>query len=226
MFNKRMFNKRMIFLCILLIGVLLISGCVDGQVDIKINGDGSGELSYAMVIDKRTYDPELFKGYIEKLEENLFTVEQKDMGEIILVKASVYLPRFRTIFDPTVVLGNEEGRIPVTFKKGWFFTRYEFDIDYDIEQAKDYLLKNLDLQELNFGKMDFSVRSSSASGENNADEIIKNEDMYKWNINKSGITKIHFETKTMNTINWIVSIGIPLFALIALFNERRKRKKD
>ena len=59
-----MFNKKVFFVLILLIGALITSGCVDGQVDIKVNGDGSGDLSYAMVIDKRTYDPELLEDYI------------------------------------------------------------------------------------------------------------------------------------------------------------------
>ncbi len=108
-----MSKKKMVFIFIILVGVLFSSGCVDGQVDIKVNGDGSGDLSYAMVIDKRNYDPELLEDYVKKLEENLFTVKQRDMGEIIIVNASVYLPKFRTIFDQATIIGYEEGSIPV-----------------------------------------------------------------------------------------------------------------
>ena len=40
-----MYKKKLIFIIILLVGVIFSSGCVDGQVDIKVNGDGSGDLS-------------------------------------------------------------------------------------------------------------------------------------------------------------------------------------
>ncbi len=216
-----MFNKKVFFVLILLIGALITSGCVDGQVDIKVNGDGSGDLSYAMVIDKRTYDPELLEDYIEKLEENLYTVEKRDLGEFIVVNASVYLPRFRTIFDPTAVMGNEDGRIPLEFSKNWLSTKYIFDFEYDIDIAKEFLSRELGLDEVKFNSMNFSLTLPNKAEENNADEIKDSEDIYTWKINQSGKTKIYLETRTINKISMIVTIGIPIFAAIALFKERK-----
>ncbi len=212
-------------MCILIIGVFLSTGCVDGQVDIKVNGDGSGELSYALIIDKRTYDPEILEDYIEKLEENLFTVEQRDMGEIIIINAKVYLPRFRTIFDPTAILGNEEGKIKVDFKKSWLATKYNFDLEYDIEKAKDYIMEYYDLPEVNFNNMAFSVRLPNEALEENSDEFKKTDNMYTWKINKNGTTKINLETRTLNKISIIISIGIPIFAAIALYKDSKKKKE-
>ena len=220
-----MFNKKIILMCILIIGIFLSTGCVDGQVDVKVNGDGSGELSYALVIDKRTYDPEILKDYIEKLEENLFTIEQRDMGEIIIVNASVYLPRFRTIFDPSVVLGNEEGRIKVDFKKNWFATNYIFDLEYDIEKAKAYIIEYYDLPEANFNEMAFSVRLPNEAKESNSDAFKKVDNMYTWKINKTGTTKIFLETRTLNKLSIIITVGIPIFAGIALYKDRKNKKK-
>jgi hypothetical protein len=194
---------------------------VDGQVDIKVNGDGSGDLSYVMVIDKRNYDPELLEEYIKKLEENLFTVKQRDMGEIIIVNASVYLPKFRTIFDPTSILGNEEGRIPVEFSKNWLSTEYVFDFEYDVDKVKEFIAQELSLDEVSFNTMSFSVRLPNEAEENNADEIDDSDNMYSWKINKSGMTKVYLETKTINKISMIVTIGIPILAGIALFKERK-----
>ena len=216
-----MSKKKVIFILILLVGTLLSSGCVDGQVDIKVNGDGSGDLSYAMVIDKRNYDPELLDEYIKKLEENLFTVKQRDMGEIIIVNASVYLPKFRTIFDPTSILGNEEGRIPVEFSKNWLSTEYVFDFEYDVDKVKEFIAQELSLDEVSFNTMSFSVRLPNEAKENNADEIDNSDNMYSWKINKSGMTKVYLETKTINKISMIVTIGIPILAGIALFKERK-----
>ena len=220
-----MFNKKIILMCILIIGIFLSTGCVDGQVDIKVNGDGSGEISYALVIDKRTYDPEILKDYIEKLEENLFTVEQRDMGEIIILNASAYLPRFRTIFDPSVVLGNEEGRIKVDFKKNWLATKYNFDLEYDIEKAKAYIIEYYDLPEAKFNNMAFSVRLPNEAGESNSDEFKKAENMYTWKINKTGTTKIFLETRTVNKLSIVITVGIPIFAGIALYKDRKNKKK-
>jgi hypothetical protein len=216
-----MSKKKVIFILILLVGALLSSGCVDGQVDIKVNGDGSGDLSYAMVIDKRNYDPELLEEYIKKLEENLFTVKQRDMGEIIIVNASVYLPKFRTIFDPTSILGNEEGKIPVEFSKNWLSTEYVFDFEYDVDKVKEFIAQELSLDEVSFNTMSFSVRLPNEAEENNADEIDNSDNMYSWKINKSGITRVYLETKTINKISMIVTIGIPILAGIALFKERK-----
>ncbi len=216
-----MYKKKLIFIIILLVGVIFSSGCVDGQVDIKVNGDGSGDLSYAMVIDKRNYDPELLEEYIKKLEENLFTVKQRDMGEIIIVNASVYLPKFRTIFDPTTIMGNKDGRIPVEFSKNWLSTEYVFDFEYDADKVKEFLANELGRDDISFNSMSFSVRLPNEAGENNAHEIKDSEKMYTWEINKSGITKIYLETKTINKISMIVTIGIPILAGIAIFKERK-----
>jgi len=216
-----MSKKKMVFIFIILVGVLFSSGCVDGQVDIKVNGDGSGDLSYAMVIDKRNYDPELLEDYVKKLEENLFTVKQRDMGEIIIVNASVYLPKFRTIFDPATIIGYEEGRIPVEFSKNWLSTEYIFDFEYDVDKTKEFVAKQLGLDEVAFNSMSFSVRLPNEAGENNADEINEGEKMYTWKIEKSGVTKVSLETKTINKISMIVTIGIPILAGIALFKERK-----
>lgn len=222
---KKMFNKKFFLVCIVLLGVLFTTGCVDGQVDIKINGDGSGDLSYAMIIDKSSYDPEILQDYIEKLEDNLFVIEQRDMGEIIIINASVYLPKFRTIFDPTVVLENEAGRIPVEFKKNWLRTEYDFDFDYNIEQAQEVIMEYYDLPEASFNTMAFSVTLPSEALEHNSDEVKENENMYTWKINKEGTTKINLKTRTVNIISLIVTIGIPLFAGIAIYKDKKKSKK-
>lgn len=221
-----MYKKKWFFIFLLVSILLISSGCVDGQVDIKINGDGSGDLSYAMVIDKRTYDPEMLEDYIAILEENLFKVEQRDMGEIIIVNASVYLPRFRTIFDPTAVLGNEAGRIPVEFKKNWLVTSYLFDIDYDIDQAREFVEREFGVEDLRFNSMAFSVRLPNEAGENNSSEIKENEKMYTWKINNTGKTNIYLETSTINKISLMVTVGIPIFAGIAIYKEMKNRKES
>ncbi len=218
-------KKKYLLISLLFFSLIFLTACVDGQVDIKMSGDGSADLSYAMVIDKRTYDPLLLEMFLDKLEENLFTVETRDLDEIILVNASVYLPRFRTIFDPTVTLGNEAGKIPVDFKRGWFYSAYDIDVTYDLQKTLDFLKEELDLDQLNFGNMAFSLRLPSPAVSNNADEIKDSEKTYVWNINKEGITSIKLKSKTLNTINFIVAIGVPLLAAFALFNNREKPNK-
>lgn len=215
-------KKTYLLVILLLLSLVFLSGCFDGQMDIKMSGDGSADLSYAMVIDKRTYDPLLLEMFLDKLEENLFTVESKDLGEIILVNASVYLPRFRTVFDPTVVLGNEAGKIPVDFTRGWFYSKYNIDIDYNLQDTLDFLKKELDLDQMNFGNIAFSLSLPSEAVSNNAHEVKDNEKTYVWNINKDAVTSVKLKSKTANTINFIVALGVPLLAAFALFNNKEK----
>lgn len=219
-------NKKIYLIVLLsLLSLVLVTGCFDGQVDIKMTGDGSADLSYAMVIDKRSYDPELLELFIEKLEENLFTVEMRDMDEIIIVNASVYLPRFRTVFDPTTVFGNEEGRIPLDFKRGWFYSRYKINIDYDLQKTLNFLEKELNLEDLDFNSMAFSIRLPNKPVKTNAHEVRDNERTHVWTINKQGNTLVDLETKTANTINFIVAIGVPVLAIFALINNKDKENQ-
>ncbi len=218
-------KRKWIVATVLLLFVLAFStGCIDGQVDVNIKGDGSAEITYGMIVDKRTYDPELFEDYLQKLEDSMFVVEKRDMGEIILVNASVYLPRFRTVFDPLIAYDEEVSRIPIDFDKTWLRTEYRFDFAYDMEKAKQFIKEELDLDEVFLDGMAFSVRLPNSGGESNADSIEDDEKTFFWALDLDGTTDIFLKTNTINQINLVVTIGVPILALVAYFNDRRKKK--
>lgn len=125
-----------------------------------------------------------------------------------------------------IVYDYEYGRIPVEYNKKWLTTEYIFDISYDMQRSLEFVKSELDKTDVKIDSMAFSVRLPNEADDTNADNYNEAEKRYTWELDTSGDTDIYLKTTTINKINLIVTIGIPLFALIAIINERKKKGKN
>ena len=219
-------QKKWILCMFLLLTAVLATGCMEGQVDVKINGDGSADLTYGMIVDKKTYDPQLLEEFLGRLEAGKFVVEQRDIGDFLLINARVYLPRFRTVFDPIFVYEEEMGRIPVGINRNWLTSEYTFDFTYDMLKTKAFLEETLGLEEAWSGRMRFSVTLPQEPEEHNADIVNLETKNYTWELDTQGTTPVFLSVRTYNVINILITVGVPVLGLIAFFNDRRKKRKN
>lgn len=210
--------------------MILLSGCIKVDTNLKVNSDSSGDLTLIYALDKQLANSET-KNQIETMKN-----EARDQGYKVFgyssekyfgVKIKKHYDNLKNLKAPS---GNTDlFEIDIKEDKRFFKTKYElksvFDFEDIIETEEDELItKELEDSILSQLDLTFNLELPVKAGKNNASEIKDNGKKLYWSFIPGIKNNVEVEFTKTNYLNIIlVFVGVLLIVGFLLFI-RKKRK--
>ena len=215
----------------LLIALLILTGCVNVNYEVKVNKDGSGEISYLYGFSKETLKSlqvsaeDMVKEMKEQAEENNYTTEYYEDDEMAGFKASKHLNdlskefSLKEAFGEEYVKEDENSNNGIIIKNNFLKTKISQNAEIDLTEMKDVA---------SMVKMKYTVKLPVESNYNNATESSKNGKELTWNLVGGEINKIEYTAVGINVLPIILIIVLVVVAAVVcyLLIFRKKDKKE
>ena len=241
--------KKCIKVMGLVFTMLLFSGCMKSTVDIKVNSDGSVDVSYIAAVSSKA--SEEMKEQVGSEDENDLFVDEKqiqearDNGYEISdykddnyqgIKVSKHLNSIDEISKEEEVIAKtsfafEDDQHLFTVKRGFFTNKYIAKISYsdekeDQDKIKEY--QNIDEYKEFFEGMDLSFNLELPSKAIKSNATLVDNNKYTWDLTKFDQEYIEFEFEMINIKNIIICLIIVcgLIAIIVgtiIFIKKKKK---
>ncbi|MYL29639.1 DUF3153 domain-containing protein [Halobacillus halophilus] len=221
---------------LLLVSLLFISGCVQGDVKLTVNKDKSGDARVQIGVNEE--EAGLFmdrmQGVIDEAEQDLesrgYQVEPYEEDGYVGFTAGKAFDNVEEIQVPDQLeqpaaagIGDVMEGLPVEWSEepGWFTTTYQVEAEMDLKNSgimggmQQMVSDQLDLT--------FTLDLPIAPEDHNADRVDGNE--LQWDIQTAGTTNMMVEIAVPNIRNIIITAVAALLIIGAvLFYMRKKRK--
>lgn len=202
--------KKTIGLVMALILVLIsLTGCVNINYEVKVNKNGSGDISYIYGFSKETLNSlqmtaeDMVKSMKEQATESNYTVETYEDDEIAGFKAQKHVDDLSSEMSMQEAFGEEyvkekEGN-GINIKKSLFTREYSQNVQIDLTS----------LSELGDSvKMTYRVTLPAKSKTNNATEVNGKE--LTWNLKAGEVNQIEFTATGINILPIIIIVLVVL----------------
>lgn len=227
--------KKSLKLFILLILMLIIlTGCVDINYEVTINSDGTANITYVYGFEKEYLEEmevtaeEMTQEIKKDAETSKYTVETYSDDKIEGIKATKTVTDFSQIsleeaFGAEYVSDSEENKIKLE-KKG-LKTVYSQKADIDLTSMDETMSSII--------KMKYAINLPTKSESNNANEVSEDGKTLIWNLKAGEVNKIEFKATELGTIAKIiiiliilVSVGIIIAIVIITVRKIKNRKNN
>lgn len=223
--------KKGIILSIMMMFMLMLVGCIDADITLDMDKDGTGRMIIEMVapdemMNKLTQEEiaALEKEYekVEIIEEGKYgyklTTKKEDVSEIN-EDASVSLD---SNFD-------YDKYVNLTEEKGLFTNTYKVNLN-----LKDAMLGELSAEEKSMlafvggsANVGIHIKTPIELEESNATSITEENEkyVYNWDYNLSNIGSINATMKAPNIINIVIAIVLVIAVIVGIVVVIRKKNK-
>ncbi len=216
--------------------LILLTACVQGDVGVKINKDGSGTSTITLGIEESTYEQfsqraeTMLSSVNEELEAQGYTVESYTEEGYKGFKAT---QSFENVRDMQVIpsmgavsetgAGGSMSNVPldVSVEDGFFTKTYRVEGELDLENSG--LLGGMQQLVSNQLDLTFTLDLPISPKDHNADEV--NGNVLTWNIKTAGTTELMVEAAVPNIRNIILTAAGVLLLGVMLFFVIRKRRR-
>lgn len=210
-------KKTIGLISMLLIMLVTLTGCVNVDYEVKVNKDGSGDISYIYGFSKKTLESlqvtaeDMVESMKEQAEEGKYTVENYENEEITGFKATKHLEdltkdfSLQEAFGEDYVKDNENNGIKI--ERGLFITKYSQNAEIDLTNMED-LAGNV--------KMTYKVNLPSKVKSNNATKISENNKELTWDLTAGEINKVEFVAQGVNVLPIAIIVAIVVIVVIAV----------
>ncbi|SFK08693.1 hypothetical protein SAMN04487936_10740 [Halobacillus dabanensis] len=229
-------RKRMVFSLILLL--LFLTACVEGDLRLKVNKDGSGEHTVTIGVDEETVERfgSRAQGMIESANQELeakgYEVEPYEEDGYIGFRAIKSFDDIQEMDILPVSGGLTEagaspaiGEVPVnmTTESGIFINTYKAEAEIDLSNSgvlggmQTLVADQLDLS--------FTLDLPISPKSHNADRVEGN--VLQWDIQAAGTTDIMVEMNVPNVRNIAILVGCVavVIGIISIWFIRKHRNK-
>ena len=224
--------KKVLSLAIIMIMMLIVlTGCVNVNYEITLNKDGSADVAYIYGIEKSalqqmgTTAESMTEEMKKNAEESEYTIEAYSDDTMEGFKASKHVENLSDIslseaFGEENVTDSEENQFKVE-KKG-LKSVYSQNANID--------LSSMDTSTASMVTMKYTVNLPTAVGENNADEVSNDNKTLTWNLEAGAVNEINFEASSSIPVVTIIVIAIiaivVIGAIVILVKKLKKNKKE
>lgn len=213
----------------LLICLIMLTGCVNINYEVKVNKDGSGEISYVYAFSKESLNSlkvsvdEMIGQSKEQAEKNGYKTETYEDEESSGFKASKHINdlekefSLQDAFGDDYVKDNENNGIKI--KKNFLKTEISQNAEIDLTSMKDIAT---------MVKMKYTVKLPVDVKTNNATNA--DGKTLTWELNGGEVNKIEYTAVGMNVMA-ILGIVLVVAAVIAIvvvgciFMKKNKKEK-
>ncbi|KHE69501.1 DUF3153 domain-containing protein [Halobacillus sp. BBL2006] len=218
--------------------IVLLSGCVQGNYELKINKDKSGESTVTLGLEEDAVKrfggqgQRLIDGLTEELESQGYKVESytedgylqfeaKRTFEDVQEKDSFLTSGGMAELGLGAVISDS---LNVTTEEGLFFDTYKVEADIDLRNPG--ILGGMQQFASNQMDLTFTLDLPISPKAHNADTVDGNE--LTWKINTAGTTNMMVEVGVPKITNIIVAavVGLILIAFVLIFFLRKRKRKE
>ncbi|QHT48462.1 DUF3153 domain-containing protein [Bacillus sp. SB49] len=223
--------KRKWWIAPALVLILILSGCVQGNVGVKINKDGSGETSFRIGVDENASGrfADRTDGLVETAKAELtqrgYEVSDYTSGGYTGFEASKSFEDIQEmdVLPASGVVSDGAQDIPVdtTVEEGFFTRTYAIVADVDLGEsvsipgAARFIGDRIDLT----FTLDLPVKPKS----HNADDVDGN--VLTWNLDALEENRIMVEITVPNIKNIAITAGAAIVLIVLFFVFLRRRKR-
>lgn len=225
----------------LMIGMLLfvLTGCANVNYEIKLEKDGTGDVSYVIGYDKKFLssmgvkledlkEDNTFEEMQAEAKQEGYTVEKYEDENTYGFKASKHVNNIQEEFSfenkMDIGTGNDNH---IFFEKSFLKTKYSQNakIDLSSTQDSDDALTGAMLAQI---KISYKIVLPFKVGENNATTVSEDGKTLQWTLNASQVNEIRFEAIQDYTL--YIAIGTVVFLtvliiIVLLMTKKGKEKK-
>lgn len=213
----------------LLICLIMLTGCVNINYEVKVNKDGSGDISYVYAFSKETLESlkvsvdEMIASSKEQAEKNGYKTESYEDKENLGFKATKHIGSLETEFSLQDAFGdeyvkdNENNSIKV--KKDLFKTEITQNAEIDLTSMSEIAT---------LVKMKYTVKLPVSIKSNNATKV--DGQSLTWELKGGEVNKIEYTAVGINvmTILGIVLVVAAVIAIVVvgcIFMKKNKKEK-
>ena len=208
--------KKTIGILIMLIVVLFaLTGCAQINYEVKVNKDGSGEVSYIYGFTKETLNSlqvsveDMVANMKEQAEKSEYQTEYYEDDEISGFKASKHLNDLSKEFSLSEAFGEEyvadKDNNGIVTNKSLFKTVVSQDVEIDLTSMADVA---------SAVKLKYTVKLPVAAKTNNATEVTNGNKTLTWDLVGGELNTVEFTASGYN-YSTIILFAICLLVLIA-----------
>ncbi|MGP4077485.1 LppM family (lipo)protein [Halobacillus sp. K22] len=216
--------------------LVLLTACVQGDVAVKINKDGSGESTITLGIEEESYNrfgqraETMLSSVNDELEAQGYTVESYTEDGYRGFRAT---QSFEDVQDMQVIpsmgavsetgSGAAVSNVPldVSMEDGFFTKTYRVEGELDLENSG--LLGGMQQLVSNQLDLTFTLDLPISPKDHNADEV--NGNVLTWNIQTAGTTELMVEAAIPNVRNIILTaVGVLLVGVVIFFVIRKRKR--
>lgn len=224
-------KKTIGLIAMLIIALVMLTGCVNINYELKVNSDGSGDISYLYTFSKESLSSlgvtaqDMIGNSKQKAEESDYKTELYEDDNVSGFKASKHLKNLsedfslQEAFDSQYVTDSNKNEF--TFEKNMFETTISQNSEINLESMKDIA---------SAVTMKYTVKLPSKVKESNATEVSKDGKVLTWDLKGGETNKVEFTTTTINILP-IIIICVVVVLLIAgivleiIFYKKKKATK-
>ncbi len=218
---------------IMLIALIVLTGCVDVNYEVTLNKDGTADVAYVYGFDKATLEQmgstaeDMTSEMKQNAEASEYEIEPYSDDKVEGFKAKKHVENLSDIsleeaFGSEYITDSEENRFKVEKKGSKTFYSQNAKID----------LSNMDSSMASMVTMKYTVKLPTKVGENNASEVSKDGKTLTWNLTAGKVNEINFEANSsiIGTVITIVIIALVVIgvtvAVVIVVKKSKKEKSD
>ena len=221
----------------LLITLVMLTGCVNVNYEVKVNKNGSGDISYVYAFKKESIQSlnanieDMLSSMKKQAEDNGYKTESYEDDEYVGFKSIKHLNNLTEDFSLQEAFGEEyvkedEGEKDnnIIIKNSLFKTTISQDAEIDLTKMKDVAT---------IVTMNYTVKLPVKANSNNATEVSKNGTELTWNLTGGEINKIEYLATGINVLPIvlivllvIIVIAVVLYLLVFRKKDKKEVKKE
>lgn len=217
-------KKTIGIVLILLVMLVTLTGCVNVNYEVKVNRNGSGDISYVYAFSQDTLKSfnisaeDMVQVMKEQAQENKYAVEPYETEELAGFKASKHVKDLNTEFSLQEAFGdeyiqdNENNTIKVD--KSLFVTKYSQNAEIDLTSMKEMASEI---------QIEYAITLPVKAKTNNANKVEKGGKTLRWNFMGGEVNKVEFTATQINIVPIIiVVVAVIIIVAIVFIILRRK----
>lgn len=230
----------------LMVGIILLTltGCANVNFDIKLNADGSGEVSYVMGYDKSFLtsmgvttssleNDDSFKEMEDEARQEGYTVEKYEDDNTYGFKATKHVENIQNEFNFTNTMGTstQEGaqNDEIVYEKNLLKTRYYQDAKLDLTSMGSSNEQEAAMMQSILSQMEitYKITLPFKAQEHNATTVSEDGKTLEWKLEAGKVNEIKFDAAQDYTLYAIIGgIALLLIIVIIAVAVSKKGKKD
>ncbi len=230
--------KSMMLMIVLAIAMFMLTGCANINYEIKLEKDGSGEISYIMGYDKNFLNSmevsvedlrgdNSFDEMRQEAQQEGYTIEEYEDSTTYGFKAYKHVENVQNEFK---VMEDSTGEDAIHFEKSFFKTSFSQNATLDLSdlsgegQAEDALTSAI----MGQMKISYKIVLPFAVGQNNASNVSEDGKTLEWTLKAGQTNEINFTAEQSNMVNIAIIAGAVILVLILILaiTSRGKNKKN
>ena len=217
---------RWMLLIVLMAMCIILSGCFQGEMKVKIHENGSADVEYKMLTIPAAEKAVL--GEVNRFNEMGFQVQRITEDESIGFKGTKSISAVEALNQYPIFSG-VDGKPGIDVSRGWFYDDYEINILTNMKKVSPALFENM--KEPNnpiwsHFSMKIVMSFPSQPGSNNATNLHNEGKTLEWVLNFTQDNHLKANAKFWHVEHIVITLVLPLFVAGFLFSKRKKADQD